>query len=126
MQKKFCLKYIQCFDAKEAAIYAGYHGACLNHPIYRILRKVSDVTDYLIAKQDLYSQIVKKEWVMTELIKLYDTTANDGTKLQCLEKLSKILQMQNEATKIEVNNNIPQTPVTINFTKEDTKDDQSV
>lgn len=114
MQKKFVLKYIECFDPREAAIFAGYSGVCIQNPIYRILRKVQDVTDYLIAKQNIYSQLVKKEWIVEQIKKIYQNSSNPQTKLKALEQLSKILQIQ-EDQKIEITNNIPQTPVVIQF-----------
>lgn len=118
-QKKFCLRYIECFDAREAAIESGYTGVTIKHPIYRVLRKVSDITDYLIAKQNLYSQLVKKQWILTQFQKLYDSTTSVRSKTEILDKLSKILQLQSEPTKVEVNNHIPSTPVTINFSKDE-------
>ena len=47
-------------------------------------------------------------------MKLYDSTTSEITKQNILKELSKILQMQEDA-KIEINNNIPSTPVTIEF-----------
>lgn len=115
-QRKFVLRYIEngC-DAKEAAAYAGYKGCYLVSPIYRIMRRVNDVIDYLIAKNSLIQSIVKPAWIYNEYVKLYDSTTSEITKQNILKELSKILQMQNEVNKVEITNNLPQTPVTINF-----------
>jgi hypothetical protein len=48
-------------------------------------------------------------------MKLYNSTTSEITKQNILDKLSKILQMQSDGAKVEVNNNIPAVPVTINF-----------
>ena len=115
-QRKFVLRYIEngC-DAKEAAAYAGYKGCYLVSPIYRIMRRVNDVIDYLIAKNSLIQSIVKPAWIYNEYVKLYESTTSEITKQNILKELSKILQMQNDVNKVEITNNIPQTPVTINF-----------
>lgn len=115
-QRKFVLRYIEngC-DAKEAAAYAGYKGCYLVSPIYRIMRRVNDVIDYLIAKNSLIQSIVKPVWIYNEYVKLYESTTSEITKQNILKELSKILQMQNDVNKVEITNNLPQTPVTINF-----------
>lgn len=115
-QRKFVLRYIEngC-DAKEAAAYAGYKGCYLVSPIYRIMRRVNDVIDYLIAKNSLIQSIVKPAWIYNEYVKLYESTTSEITKQNILKELSKILQMQNDGNKVEITNNLPQTPVTINF-----------
>lgn len=115
-QRKFVLRYIEngC-DAKEAAVYAGYKGCYLVSPIYRIMRRVNDVIDYLIAKNSLIQSIVKPAWIYNEYVKLYESTTSEITKQNILKELSKILQMQNDVNKVEITNNLPQTPVTINF-----------
>jgi hypothetical protein len=41
------------------------------------------------------------------------------TKQNVLKELSKILQMQSESPKVEVNNNIPSVPVQIVFNEEE-------
>ena len=122
-QRKFCLTYIENgFNAKEAAKTVGYNSFFIKSPIYRIMRKVNDVIDYLIAKNDLVSSIVKPGWIMDQYMKLYDSTTSEITKQNILKDLSKILQMQNDGNKIEVNNNIPSTPVQINFTRDEDED----
>lgn len=103
------------FDCKDAAIHAGYKGRVAAAPKYRILRKVNYLVDYLIAKNDLISTIVKPTWILDQYIKNYEATDNEITKVSILRELSKILEMQHEGSKVEINNNIPQTPVTIKF-----------
>lgn len=59
-QRKFCLRYIENgMNAKDAAIEAGYNHYYVDAPIYRIMRKVNDVIDYLIAKNNIVQSIVK-------------------------------------------------------------------
>ena len=118
-QRRFCLEYLKCFDVKEAALKAGYTGVMLTNPLIRVYRKVKDVCDYLIKKNDLLNAIVRPEWVLNEFKKIYDNSASEITKTNILDKLSKIIQLQSDSTKIEVNNNIPSVPVTITFTKEE-------
>lgn len=121
-QRKFVLRYIENgFDSKEAAIYAGYNGCYVASPIYRIMRKVNDVIDYLVAKNNIVSSIVKPGWILDQYLKLYDSTTSEITKQNILKELSKILQMQTDATKVEVNNNIS-TPVQIVFNEENDED----
>lgn len=120
MQKKFILRYIENgFDPNEAAVYAGYTGVSLSCPLYRVQRKVNDIIDYLIAKNNLISTIVKPTWIMQEYKKLYDGTHSEITKVNVLRELSKILQMQSDAAKVEVNNTLAPTPVQIVFNDED-------
>lgn len=115
-QRRFVLRYIENgFDPREAAEYVGYNPIYVSSPVYRILRKVNDVIDFLIAKNDLCKAIVKPAWILNEFKKLYDNSNSEITKQNVLDKLSKILQMQNDGAKVEVNNNIPSVPVTINF-----------
>lgn len=59
-QRKFCLLYLENgMNAKAAAIEAGYTGCYIKSPIYRIMRKVNDCIDYLIAKNNIIQSIVK-------------------------------------------------------------------
>ena len=118
MQKKFVLAYLETLDPKESAIRAGYNAQFVRSPTYKILRKVSDVVDYLVAKNSIIQNIVKPEFVLKEYMKLFDNTRSEITKMAVLDKLSKILQMQYEGNKVEVNN-VQQSPVTINFGKDD-------
>ena len=119
-QRKFVLRYIEngC-DAKEAAAYAGYKGCYLVSPIYRIMRRVNDVIDYLIAKNNIVQSVVKPYWIFDQYLKLYDSTTSELTKQNILKELSKLLQMQSETSKVEVNNNINNTPVQIVFNDEE-------
>lgn len=119
-QKKFCLRYIENgFDQMAAAVDAGYQGCYLKSPTYRIMRRLSPIIDYLVAKNNIIQSIVKPGWVLDQYMKLYESTTSEITKQNILKELSKILQMQTEAAKVEVTNNIPQIPVTINFGDED-------
>lgn len=114
-QRKFCLKYIENgFDAKQAAIDCGYNSQFIKAPTYRIMRKIDDVIDYLIAKNNTISTLVKPAWIYKEYIKLYNNTNSEITKQNVLKELSKLLEMQTDA-KIQVTNNIPTVPVQIVF-----------
>lgn len=114
-QKKFCLRYIQNgFDQSEACLYAGYNAQYLKSPGYRIMRKVNHIIDYLIAKNQLISIIVKPEWIYQQYKLLYQNSASEKVKRAILSDLSKILQLIKENT-VSIQNNLPQTPVTINF-----------
>lgn len=115
-QRKFVLRYIQNgLNAKQAAISAGYCPVYYNAPIYRIQRKVDDVIEYLIAKNNIINCIVKPEWIFTEYKKLYQNTNSTLLKSQILQKLSKIMNMQKPETQVNINNNIPQQSVIIKF-----------
>lgn len=115
-QRKFCLRYIENgMNAKEAAIEVGYNHYYVDAPIYRIMRKVNDVVDYLIAKNNIVQSIVKPGWILQQYMKLYDNSKSEITRQNILRELSKILQMQSENPKVEVTNNLPAVPVTINF-----------
>lgn len=119
-QKKFCLRYIENgFDQMEAAREAGYQGCYLKSPTYRIMRRLSPIIDHLVAKNNIIQSIVKPGWVLENYKKLFDSTKSEISKIQILNQLAKILQMQNEATKVEVTNNLPQIPVQINFGDDD-------
>ena len=117
-QKKFVLAYLETLDPKESAIRAGYNQQFVRSPTYKILRKVSDVVDYLVAKNNIIANIVKPEFILKEYMKLFDNTKSEITKQNVLKELSKILQMQNDGNKVEVNN-VQNTPVTINFGEDD-------
>jgi hypothetical protein len=59
-QRKFVLRYIENgFSPHEAAIYAEYNPIFCQSPVYRIVRKVSDIIDYLVAKNNIVQSIVK-------------------------------------------------------------------
>lgn len=117
-QKKFILRYIENgFEARQAAIYAGYSGVSITSPLFRVQRKVDDLIEYLIHKNNIMSTIVKPAWVMKAYKDIFDNTNSEITKVNILNQLSKILSMQSE-TKVEVNNNIPAQPVQIIFTEE--------
>lgn len=118
-QKKFILAYLETFDPKESAIRAGYSPSFVKAPVYKIMRKVDDLIDYLIAKNNVINSIVKPTWVLKSYKELYDNTASEITKINILNQLSKILQMQNDGSKVEIQNNIPQTPVQIIFNEEE-------
>ena len=115
-QRKFILAYLETLDPKEAAIKAGYGKIHARSPQYRIMRKVQHIVDYLLAKNNIVSNIVKPEFVLKEYMKLYENSKSEITKQNILRELSKILQMQNEGNKVEIQNNIPQQPVQITFT----------
>lgn len=120
MQKKFIFRYIENgFDPYEASAYAGYTGVSLKNPVVRIQRRVDDLIDHLIAKNNIINALVKPVWVMNSYKELFKSTNSEITKVNILNQLSKILQMQTDAAKVEVNNNIPQTPVQIVFTDQD-------
>lgn len=69
-QRKFCLRYIENgFNAKEAAIEVGYNGCYIKSPIYRIMRKVNDVIDYLIAKNNIVQSVVKPRLDLRPILK---------------------------------------------------------
>ena len=103
----------------------GYNGCYVKSPIYRIMRKCNDVIDYLIAKNNIVSSIVKPSWIYSEYIKLYESTTSELTKQNILKELSKILQMQTDGNKVEITNNMPQTPVTIQFSDLNNAEDNS-
>jgi hypothetical protein len=119
-QKKYIANYIENgFDPYLAATQSGYTGVSLKNPVVRIQRRVDDIIDYLIVKNNIVNALIKPAWVMENYKKIFDNTNSEITKIQILNQLSKILQMQSDAAKIEVNNNIPQTPVQIVFNDED-------
>lgn len=119
-QRKFVLRYIENgFDPHEAARFANYNSIFCQSPVYRIVRKVNDIIDFLIAKNDLCKSIVKPAWILNEFKKLYDNSKSEITKQNVLDKLSKILQMQSDGSKVEVNNTINNTPVQIVFNEEE-------
>lgn len=121
-QRKFCLRYIQNgFDQSEAAIYAGYNSYYLKSPGYRIMRKVNNVIDYLIAKNNLIGLIVKPQWIYTQYKLLYQNSTSEKVKRAILSDLSKILQLIKQ-NNVSIQNNLPQNPVTINFSKDDEKE----
>lgn len=117
-QRKFCLEYLKTFDIHEAALAAGYTGVMLSNPLPRVYRKVRDVCAYLIAKHDLLNSIVRPEWVLKQYKKLYDNSTSEISKIKILENLSKIIQLQSDAPKINIENNLPTNPVQITFTKD--------
>lgn len=102
------------FDAKQAAIDCNYNSQFIQSPTYRIMRKLDDVIDYLIAKNNTISTLVKPAWIYKEYLKLYHSTTSEITKQNVLKELSKLLEMQADA-KIQINNNIPTQPVQIVF-----------
>ena len=115
-QRKFVLAYLDTLDPKEAARIAGYSPSHIQAPYYRIQRKVQHIIDHLLAKNNIVSNIVKPEFVLKEYLKLYEKSDSEITKQNILKELSKILQMQHDGNKVEIQNNIPQQPVQITFT----------
>ena len=115
-QRKFILAYLETLDPKEAAIIAGYSPGHIQSPYYRIQRKVQPIIDYLLAKNNIVGNIVKPEFVLKEYMKLYENSESEITKQNILRELSKILQMQHDGNKVEIQNNIPTQPVQITFT----------
>ena len=94
----------------------GYSPSFIEAPQYRIMRRISDVINYLVDKNQIVQNLVKPEFVLNEYLKLYEHTKNEMTKQNILRELSKILQMQNNNnTSVEIKNNIPATPVQIVF-----------
>lgn len=81
------------------------------------MRKVNDIVDYLIQKNNLISSIVKPSWIYTQYMKLYDQSESEITKVNILKDISKLLKMMDENPQVNIENNIPQTPVQITFTK---------
>jgi len=117
-QRKFCQCYLENgMNAKQAAIDAGYGQLFVNCP-FRIMRKVKDVLDFLIEKNQIVSTLVRPEWVISEYKKLYDSSASEITKQNILKDLSKLLNMANDNAQVNISNNIPATPVQISFSKE--------
>lgn len=105
-------------NARQAAIDAGYGQLYVNVP-YKIMRKVKDVLDFLIAKNQIVATLIRPEWIISEYKKLYDKTTSEITKQNILKDLSKILNMANENTQVNISNNIPSTPVQIVFSKDE-------
>ena len=121
-QQKFCLRYLENgFDASEAAQFAGYNERSVKSPIYSIMRKVNDIVDYLIQKNNLISSIVKPSWIYTQYMKIYDQSESEITKVNILKDISKLLKMMDENPQVNIENNIPSVPVQITFTKEEEK-----
>ncbi len=118
-QRKFCKFYLENgLNGKQAAIDAGYNEAFVRSP-YKVMRKVNDVLDYLIQKNQLVASLIKPAWVYKEYLKLYDSSTSEITKQNILKDLSKLLQMMNENPQVNIENNIPQVPVQITFSKEE-------
>ena len=114
-QKSFCLNYLQCLDQKVAAKKAGYNDRFLISPNHHIMRKVGDVVDYLISKNKTIQNLVKPQWVLNQIFKMYNTTGSQVTKTILLKELAKITRLYQDNPNIKIQNNIPQVPVTINF-----------
>ena len=120
-QRKFCECYLQNgMNARQAAIDAGYGQLYVKVP-YKIMRKVKDVLDFLIAKNQIVATLIRPEWIISEYKKLYDKTTSEITKQNILKDLAKILNMTNESTQVNISNNIPTTPVQIVFSDNDTE-----
>lgn len=85
------------------------------------MRKVNDIVDYLIQKNNLISSIVKPSWIYTQYMKLYDQSESEITKVNILKDISKLLKMMDENPQVNIENNIPSVPVQITFTKEEEK-----
>lgn len=98
----------------------GYNAEFVRSP-YKVMRKINDVLDYLIQKNQIVSTLVKPAWVYQEYLKLYNQTESEITKQNILKDLSKLLQMLNENPQVNIENNIPSVPVQITFTKEEEK-----
>ena len=107
-------------NARQAAIDAGYGQLYVKVP-YKIMRKVKDVLDFLIAKNQIVATLIRPEWIISEYKKLYDKTTSEITKQNILKDLAKILNMTNESTQVNISNNIPTTPVQIVFSDNDTE-----
>jgi len=124
MQQKFCLRYLEngC-DAQEAAQFAGYNPRSVKSAHYTVMRKVNDIVDYLIQKNNIIQTIVKPTWVIHQYMKLYDNTESDITRVNILKDISKLLKMTDDNPQVNVNNNIPPVPVQIMFTKEEEKNE---
>lgn len=116
-QRKFVLAYLETLDPKEAAKRAGYCDRFIKSPSYSVMRKVHHIVDFMMAKNSIIQNIVKPEFVLKEYMRIYEKTNSEITKQNILRELSKILQMQNEGNKVEIQNNIPAQPVQIVFSE---------
>ena len=118
-QRKFCKAYLENgLNGRAAAIEAGYNSYFVKSP-HKVMRKINDVLDYLIQRNQIVTSLVKPAWVYNEYMKLYESTTSELTKQNILKDLSKLLQMMNEAPQVNIENNVPATPVQIVFTKEE-------
>lgn len=121
-QRRFCKAYLENgLDAKDAAKQAGYNKYFCAAP-HKVMRKINDVIDYLIQKNQLVNSIIKPAWVYKEYLKLYNSSTSEITKQNILKDLAKLLQMMNENPQVNIENKIPETPVQIIF-KKDTDED---
>lgn len=113
--RKFIIRYIENgLDAHDASAYAGFQGKYLNYPTVP-LRKYNDIINYLLKKNNIINTFIKPEWVMNEYKKLYSNTNSEMTKINILNQLSKILAMINTQPQVNIENNLPVTPITIKF-----------
>lgn len=113
--RKFIVRYIENgLDSKEAAIFAGFHGSYIITPS-RIIRKYNNLINYLLKKNNIIDTFVKPEFVLSQYKRLYDTTQSEITKINILNQLSKILAMINTQPQVNIENNLPVTPITIKF-----------
>ena len=117
--RKFIIRYIENgLDPQEAAVYAGYQGRLLINT-HRMLRRYNEVINYLLEKNNIVDTLCKPTWIISEYQKLYNNTQSEITKINILNQLSKIRSMINTHPQVNVENNIPSTPVIIRFEKED-------
>lgn len=119
MQRKYCIEYLKCLDIREAAANAGYTGVCVTRARHKVFRKVQDVIEYLVAKNNVVSSLVRPQWVLNEYRKLFNQSTDKQLKLKCLQDFAKILKLQNGDSQLTVVNNMPQTPVVIKFKEKD-------
>ena len=117
--RKFIITYCENgLDYHDAALKAGFQGVCLSHPC-RMLRKYNDLINYLLKKNNIIDTIIKPQWVLQEYSKLYQNTNSEITKINILNQLSKILSLINTQPQVNVENNLPSTPVIIKFDKDE-------
>ena len=113
-QKVFVNTYLKTLSTDAALKEAGY---CYKNPSigrWKTFNLLFPVIQYKLAKYELE---VSKNFIICNWIKLLQSDDRVAA-ATALKELSKIFGYVEQNTKIDIENNIPQTPVLIKFNKE--------
>lgn len=110
-QITFVNSYLKNLDAYKAFQDAGYNFSNKGFGKWKIFNKLLPIIQYKLSQYDLS---VGKELIISNWLSLLNSSDN-AVKITALKELSKLFGYTDDVAKINVENNIPQTPVVIQF-----------
>lgn len=109
-QITFVNSYLKNLDAYKAFQDAGYNFSNKGFGKWKIFNKLLPIIQYKLSQ---YNLTVGKELIISNWLALLNSS-DTATRITALKELSKLFGYTDE-NKINIENNIPQTPVVIQF-----------